>query len=85
MNSRAIYNLVRALTKPYVGAHVVYENKDIKVWKAKERTEINLPNIECGKVLDTNNNQILVKCFDNAVLLEEHKFSSLPNVGDYLI
>ncbi|MFQ8877714.1 MAG: hypothetical protein ACLR7N_03875 [Roseburia hominis] len=24
MSSRAIYNLVRALTKPYVGAHFVY-------------------------------------------------------------
>ena len=84
MNSRAIYNLVRAITKPYAGAHVVCENKDIKVWKAKEQTEINLPNIECGKVLCTNNNHILVKCFDTAVLLEEHEFSSLPKVGDYL-
>ena len=85
MNSRAIYNLVKALTKPYVGAHVVYENKNIKVWKVKEQTEINLPNIECGKVLDTTNNQILVKCFNNAVLLEEHDFSSLPDIGEHLI
>jgi len=27
-----IYNLVRALTKPYVGAHIEYNGKDIKIW-----------------------------------------------------
>jgi len=83
MSSRAIYNLVRALTRPYVGAHLVYGGSEIKVWKVKE-VEMDLPNVEYGKVLDIRNNQILVKCFDNAVLLVEHEFGKLPKAGDYI-
>lgn len=37
MSAYSIYNLVRALTKPYVGAHVVYNGKEYKVWKSKEK------------------------------------------------
>ncbi len=36
MTSRAIYNLVRALTKPYVGAHVKYNGQDVSIWKVEE-------------------------------------------------
>ena len=35
MTSQAIYNLVRALTKPYVGAHINYKEKEIIVWKVE--------------------------------------------------
>ena len=83
MSSRAIYNLVRALTKPYVGAHLIYQGKDIKVWKVEE-VEINLKNIEPGKVLEVKNNTILVKCFDKAVRILEHEFDEFPKVGEYL-
>ncbi|WP_408641721.1 DUF4422 domain-containing protein [Sporofaciens musculi] len=36
MSVRAIYNLVRALAKPYVGAHFEYQGLEYKVWKVKE-------------------------------------------------
>lgn len=55
MTSRAIYNLVRALTKPYVGAHVMYKAEEYKVWKSRER-RINAINLEPGKVLAVKNN-----------------------------
>ena len=35
MSSKNIYNLIRSLSKPYVGAHFEYENKKIKVWNSE--------------------------------------------------
>lgn len=83
MSSRAIYNLVRALTRPYVGAHLVYKEKEIKVWRVEE-VECNLKNIEPGKVLEVEDSKILVKCYDNAVRILEHEFDEIPKVGEYL-
>jgi len=82
--SRTIYNLVRGLTSPYVGAHLLYKDKEIKVWAAKEVT-VNKNNTGYGKVLDINGNQISVKCFDGAVLLTRHEFKEFPKVGEYLL
>jgi len=83
MSSLSIYNLVRALTKPYIGAHIEYNKDDIKIWKVKEE-EYNLENIEYGKVLDIFENTILIKCYDKAIRIVEHDFKILPKVGDYL-
>ena len=83
MTSGAIYNLVRALTRPYVGAHLVYMGKEIKIWKAVEK-KCDMRNIEPGKVLDVSGNTVLVKCYDGSVLLAGHEFSVLPQIGEYL-
>ena len=83
MSSYAIYNLVRALTKPYPGAHLLYKGEDIKIWKVQEE-ECNLPNIEPGKVLEVKENTILVKCYDKAIRILEHEFNPTPKVGEYL-
>jgi len=82
MSSNAIYNLVRALTYPYIGAHVVYKENEIKIWQVKEE-DIVLPNIEPGKILSVENNSILVKCYDKAIRITEHNFLELPKTGDY--
>ena len=83
MNSRDIYNLVRALTKPYIGAHVDYNGNEIKIWKVKE-VKFNLNNHEPGKILEVKNNKILIKTFDGAVRLLEHDFENLPQENEYL-
>jgi len=83
MNSIAIYNLVRALTKPYVGAHIVFEEKDIIVWEASIES-CDLDNIEPGKVLAVENNAVKVKTADGAILITKHEFDNLPTVGSYL-
>lgn len=83
MNSLSIYNLVRALSKPYVGAHLVYNSTDISVWKV-EVLDYKEEHIEPGKVLSVENNCIIVKTNDGAVKILEHEFTSLPNVGEYL-
>ncbi len=83
MDSKAIYNLVRALTKPYVGAHLIYKEEEIKVWKVIEEKCL-IKNIEPGKIIEVKDNTILVKCYDNAIRIIEHEFKHLPKVGEYL-
>jgi methionyl-tRNA formyltransferase len=83
MCSYSIYNLVRALTKPYVGAHIEYNGKDILIWKVEEVGNNN-DNIEFGKILDTKNNTILVKTMDSSIRILEHEFDVLPDIGEYL-
>jgi len=83
MSSRAIYNLVRGLTKPYVGAHTEYKGEDISIWKVEEVPFLQT-NIESGKVLESNKHSILVKTDDNAVKITKHDFKLLPKVGEYL-
>lgn len=83
MTSQAIYNLVRALTKPYVGAHLIYKEKEIIIWKVKIIKNIE-NNIESGKILDINENEILVKTYDGAIKIIHHEFEQLPYIGEYL-
>ena len=68
MSRFGIYNLVRVLRKPYVGAHFVYHDKEYKVWKVKEVFQEGFDNIEPGKVVcvksDTN---FVVKTQDNLI------------------
>jgi methionyl-tRNA formyltransferase len=84
MTSRAIDNLVRALAKPYVGAHVVYKGEEYKVWKSKEK-ENKIINLEPGKVLAVENNIIGMKTGDGSVDIIEHEFKNIPRVGEYLL
>lgn len=83
MSSKAIYNLVRALTRPYVGAHINYQGEDIIVWKVEE-VPVALDNLEPGLVLENDGNIIVVKCYDNAIKIVDHEFSDLPKKGEYL-
>ena len=83
MSSNSIYNLVRALSKPYVGAHIVYNERDIIIWKV-EVIKYFAINIESGKVLESNQKFITVKTYDGAVKIIEHEFDNIPKVGEYL-
>ncbi|PWH86406.1 formyl transferase [Brumimicrobium oceani] len=85
MNSLSIFNLVRALTHPYVGAHIEIENKEIKIWEVSI-SKVDYPiNYEPGKVLDIiDNTKIVVKTYDSAIILEKHEFTELPKINEYL-
>lgn len=83
MSSNAIYNLVRALTKPYIGAFIEYKGEEISVWKVEE-VKLNVNNIEFGKVLENDGKSITVKTYDNAVKIIKHDFKELPKIGEYL-
>jgi len=83
MSSASIYNLIRALSKPYVGAHLEYKNKNISIWNS-EIIDFEDKNIESGKILEIKNKHITIKTYDGAIKLLEHEFNTLPSVGDYL-
>ncbi|MCK5110892.1 MAG: methionyl-tRNA formyltransferase [Arcobacteraceae bacterium] len=83
MSNDTIYNLVRALTKPYVGAHIEYNNKDVIIWKVEAIPYDGL-NIEAGKILQVKDNEIMVKTSHGAINIIEHEFIEIPKKGDYL-
>lgn len=69
MTASSIYNLVRGLAKPYIGAHFEFEGNVVKVWAAAVVENKN-KNIEPGKVLAVDKSGILVKTGINSVLLK---------------
>lgn len=84
MSSRAIYNLVRALSYPYPGAEFEYRGKAISVWKAKEIITSDYSNIEPGKVIKViNDHELIVKAYDNLVHVMECTPFSICE-GEYL-
>ena len=83
MAAESIHNLVRGLTHPYVGAHFVYHDNVVKVW----RTEVvnNAPlNLEPGKILAMNGDGVLVKAGMGAIRLCDFTPKIELQVGDYL-
>lgn len=86
MSARCIHNLVRALTRPYVGAHFICGGKDVKVWKTElgKDTPRRYENIEPGKILEIEGTKIIVKCGDGLLKLIEYDCSLPLKVGDYL-
>lgn len=87
MSSEAIYNLVRGLGKPYIGAHLNYKSNDIKVWKIT-RVTTSHENFEPGKIIyvDRDKRKLIVKCGqgNDAVLIDIHEFQYFPEIGEYL-
>jgi methionyl-tRNA formyltransferase len=83
MGAMSIYNLVRALSKPYPGAHFMVNEQIVKVWRcAIELSSSN--NLEPGKVLRVEGREVVIKTGDRAIRLLEHEFIDLPLAGDYL-
>jgi methionyl-tRNA formyltransferase len=83
MSSRSVYNLVRALSRPYSGAHIEKAGSDYKVWEVREE-DIQLKNIEPGKIIDVKGTLFTVKCGIGAVSIVEHEFAEPPKLGEYL-
>ena len=68
MPAQTIHNLVRGLTKPYVGAHFICNGKEIKVWKSETVKETTF-NIEPGKILSVDTKDVVVKTGVDAIKL----------------
>lgn len=84
MTTNSICNLVRGLTKPYVGAHCSFNGEDIKIWKVKPGNSVDV-NLEPGKVLANDKKIIEVKTSDGSILILEHEFKYLPQINNYII
>lgn len=84
MNAVDIHNLVRALARPYVGAHFISKNKIFKVWKSQISNEKIGKYAEPGRVLQIKNNKVLIKCNRSIIALIEIDPKHNLNEGDYL-
>lgn len=87
MGSMCIYNLVRALTKPYVGAHFKYNGNEYKVWKTKLiKNDSNLyDNIEYGKVIKVKEDlSFIIKTGDGIIEVVDYERFPIKE-GDYII
>lgn len=85
MSDRGVHNLVRALTRPYPGAHFEMDNDDVRVWRASVvDSPLALPNFEPGKVVAVEADSFVVKCGDGAVRVEEWEPRVLIEPGSYL-
>jgi methionyl-tRNA formyltransferase len=83
MSSRAIYNLVRALTFPYVGAHTLHKGSIYKIWKVSEFGPTN-ENLEPGKVISVEQGKIVVKCGEGGIILDTVTPQLEIQAGEYL-
>ncbi len=82
MSADNIYNLVRALTKPYVGAHFNYKEKIIKVWKCKVIRN-SIKNYEPGKVI-SNNGTLIIKTGTDAIEVLQCEPTIKVEIGENL-
>ncbi len=86
MSNTAIFNLVRALTHPYVGAHFYFNSNKIIVWRVKA-LKLNgfYNNIEPGKVLFIKKHGPVIKCGGGCVQLIEMQPLINLKPGTYLL
>ena len=85
MSARQIYNLVRGLSYPYVGAHFFIEGYEYKVWKIEIIDCQGVDNIECGKIVDIDNRgKVIIKCADGCVKLLDVDPIMTVSIGEYL-
>lgn len=81
MPAIGIYNLVRALTHPYPGAHCHYDGSEHKIWACQIVSDVypaeEIIHIEPGQVIRSSDNIIDVRCGDGVVRLLQHELPSL--------
>lgn len=84
MPARGVCNLVRALSRPYPGAHCMVDGAEAKIWSAQVGSGSVLLDVEPGQVLGVTDSQVTVKCGDGAVILVEHDLPRPLQRGEYL-
>ena len=85
MSASSIHNLVRALTRPYVGAHCVINGTVYKIWKTNPVSLTGFDNIEPGKILDINvNGEPTIRCGDGFIQLLKVEPALNLEEGGYL-
>jgi methionyl-tRNA formyltransferase len=83
MSAESIHNLVRGLTKPYVGAHFFRNGEPVKLWRCKPISHVP-KNLEPGKVIRIDESVCAVKCGEGAIVLLETEPIIELELGEYL-
>lgn len=84
MNADAIYNLIRALAPPYPCAEFILNGRYFGVRKGFPVKGVYDRNIEPGKVLDKDENRVLVKTSGDDAIWLEGDFGEDIQIGQYL-
>jgi len=85
MSSVAIDRLIRALARPYVGAHIAHTDGPRAIWRSEiPPRDPRWTAIEPGRVLQVDGTRIRVRTGDGAIDLVDHELSKVPAVGAYL-
>lgn len=80
-----IYNLVRALTTPYPGAQFAYQSETVVVFKSRISARSFPQHTEPGRILDVQNNNVLIKTAgDGAIWLLQLDSSITFKKGEWL-
>ena len=84
MSARKIFDLVRALDKPYMHAHFFIKNKEIKVFKVNiinSQDNKDNVNFEPGKILLKTKKFFDVKCGEGVIrILKINRKLKLQNI-----
>jgi len=71
MEAKTIYNLVRALDEPYIGAEFTYKNHVYKVWKARVSKKSVNESIIPGSIINVYEHDLLIKCAGTSAIWVE--------------
>ena len=66
------YNLIRALSKPYPGAHIKHKKQIFKIWKSTYKKE-KIINFYPGKIINIYKKKITIQCIDGKITLFKHE------------
>jgi methionyl-tRNA formyltransferase len=66
-SSREIFNFVRALTFPGVGAHTYLENNKVVIWKVELMPDVRSFKGICGQVIGRDDKGVVVKTADSCI------------------
>ena len=67
-SAKDVYNLIRALSKPFPGAFAQINGKDTIIWRAKIGNETDLP---AGTIANTS--PLTIACSDKLIVAEEYE------------
>ncbi|WP_167848748.1 methionyl-tRNA formyltransferase [Methanolobus halotolerans] len=73
-SSVEIYNLIRALSKPWPGAFSYFKNHKVVIWKA--HIEPDLSEISHGKLINVDDDYISVSTIDGQIIITEYEIIS---------
>ena len=80
---RTAYNLVRALSEPYPGAHIEVRGRPVKVWQAVPRSVRPGNATHPGQVTEIDGGRVALRCSDAELVLLRHELDlRLIRVGD---
>lgn len=81
-----IYNLIRAVSRPYPGAFTFIDGEKVYIWRARllhdNGNSIEEENIKTGKIIDKTQQGLKVKCGKGSILLTEIETEAELKVGD---